>query len=366
VTSGKYQYYKFTFTYNQSKSRSDEDFSDLSYTATDIDSASSHSGEQLDVKRGSVSVTDGTMRGSDPFDPSDPSKNSISMDLQSLSGDADMFVSCSLLCAGDSVLTPSATVGHFNFSSRHFDVDVLTISAGDKMNCARSGQSGVFYIAVYGNSQEISSFALTVSLHEGVRIVPAGLPIFGKVLAGQGYWYKFQLPNKNAQQIRILLTPSKGDADLYVKLGVSMSHMHAAVAGNQLSDNSADGPYIPAGRVTYDFKSSHLGSSQESIEIPESSMAKCASLSCWVSIMVDGYSAASYTLLIFLEDTIVQLVQNVPQYSSVTKVRYCRVELLFPQSVFCTLFNRYDNFLTNREAFSTSRCLLIQVYMYRV
>ena len=333
VTDRKYQYYKFTFSYNESRSRSDKSHSDLSSTAAGINSVPSHSGQDLDgMKRGSVSVTDGTFR--DPFDPSDPSKNSINMDLESLSGDTDIFVSCSLELEGDTVLTPSATVGHFNFSSRHFDVDVLTISAGDPKNCARSGRSGVFYIAVYGNSYGASSFALTISRHEGVRTLEAGLPILGKVYAGSGYWYKFQLPNKNAQQVTIVMTPSRGDADLYVKLGVPISQFDAAVPGNQLSDISTDGPYIPAGRVTYDFKSSHIGSNEEIIVISESSMAACAAASCWVSILVDGYSAASYSLLISLEDTIVQLVENVAQHSSVLMVRYC---LQASSSLLCAL-----------------------------
>lgn len=315
VTSRKYQYYKFTFSYNESQSRFYKGVSDLSSMTAGIDSSSSHPGQKIRViKRGS----DGAV--GDPYDPSDPLKNSISIDLESLSGDADMFVSCSLELAGDDVLTPSSSVGHFNFSSRHFDVDVLTISAGDKLNCARSGHTGVFYIAVYGNSFEASSYAITVSRHEGVRIVEAGLPIFGKVFAGSGYWYKFQLPDKSAQQITIALVSSKGDADLYVKLGVPISQIYAEVSGNLFSDISADGPYIPAGRVTYDFKSSHIGNSEETIVIPESSMAKCAAASCWVSILVDGYSSATYTLLISLEDTDIQLLENVPQYSSVIKV----------------------------------------------
>jgi hypothetical protein len=65
-----------------------------------------------------------------------------------------------------------------------------------------------------------SEYSLTVSKYGGVRTVTAGLPIKGKVFAGLGNWYRYRLPDKSAQQVTITLTPTLGDPDLYVKLGI--------------------------------------------------------------------------------------------------------------------------------------------------
>ena len=277
----------------------------------------------------------------DPYDPSDPTKNSILINLQSFSGDADVFVSCFLEPSGDLNGYPSKLIGHHNYSSEHYTDDVVVISAADNKNCALSGHSGVFYLGIFGFALGNSVFSLGVTKYDGVRTVIAGLPVSGQVLTGLGMWYRFKLNDKTSQEVSIVVTPTSGDVDLYVKLGktVTSSSYRPKVGGDdgmgenedvrdasEASDVSdvrdvQEGPYIPASRTSYDYKSVHMGSQAEVIVIPESDMSACAASECWVSILVDGYSAADFSLLVTLLDTTVQLVDAVPQYSSVAKVR---------------------------------------------
>lgn len=327
VMHGQYVYYKYTFSYTDSELHShNSNYNESRFTNTAMRTRSGRGNSNIwpvlpmlshTVDRVISTVTD-------PYDPSDPMKNSIMMDLQSTAGDPDMFVSCSLAATGDDTGIPSKLRYHHNFSSEHFYDDVLPISAMNPLNCARAGRSGVFYIAIYGFSQGQSEYSLTVTKYGGLRTVIAGLPEKGRVLSGLGVSYRFQLPDVNAQEVTIIVTPTLGDVDLYVKLGVKtpahLSDAEGSADINESSRYSADNSYDPASRSSYDYKSSGMGNGAEIVVVSESDMAACAANHCWVSILVDGYTTADFTLLVTLADTTVQLVDSIPQYSSVAKV----------------------------------------------
>ena len=279
--------------------------------------------DQSHTSTAKKTTSSGLLFARDPFDPQDPHKNSITVDLHSTSGDSDLFVSCILEESQGTYLTPSKVPGHYNFSSEHFNEDILSISAGDTKNCARRGQSGTFYIAVYGSSYGASEFALTLNVYGGVRTAVSGLTIYGDVLAGLGTLYRYRLFDNNAMSIYLSMDITSGDADLYVKLGTTKGRDENDALGFGLTQAISDGsPYDPARIDHYDYKSAHGSLSHEFIQIKESDMAACAAAACWVSILVAGYDTSSYSLLLVAGDSTVLLSNTEPQHSSVAKVKH--------------------------------------------
>lgn len=332
VQHGEYRYFKFSFSYNdtstQSPSRSPiTNVSNISRSKK----ADTNDPEQITSNKRFPSLagkttSSGLLSVPDPFDPQDPHKNSITFDLHSTSGDSDLFISCILEESQGTYLTPSNVQGHYNFSSQHSNEDILSISAGDTKNCARHGESGTFYIAVYGSSYGASEFVLTVNMYGGVRTMVNGLTIYGNVLVGLGTLFRYQLPDKNAMPIHLSMDVTAGDADLYVKLGVDKSHdvndARIFAFSERAVSSSNESPYDPARKDHYDFKSAHASLGQEYIQIDESDMAACAAAACWVSILVAGYETSSYSLSLVAGDATVLLSNGVPQHSSVAKVNH--------------------------------------------
>jgi hypothetical protein len=200
ILNKKYRYYKYTFSYtddinshsmNDSHDNVDTDRNVIREKATvkgsvnnvpasginDISMSSSISsdtatenhargtgrydafnptGNELFESRNSI------MKVRDPYDPSDPLKNSIQIDLEPISGDADLFVACKIDPTGDDYGIPSALIGHSNFSSQHYEEEVLSISATNPINCARQGNSGTFYIGVYGYALGSSDIPISI------------------------------------------------------------------------------------------------------------------------------------------------------------------------------------------------------------
>ena len=281
-----------------------------------------------------------------PYDPNDPLKNSIQFDLQPLTGDADLLVSCLFRPTGNENGIPSRQ--HFNYSSQRFDEDVISIPANHKDNCASVsvGHSGVFYVGITGYSMGTVRFSITATLYGGTRMLSAGLPVRGHVPAGLGAAYMYHLPDATAQQVTFTLTPTSGDADLYIKLGAP----------------DPPGGIIPASRTNFDYRSYHVGMSAETVVVPESVIAACSRYNtthttlnhmyttpltslltvpfpdacvhvrliavaagrCWLSAYVDGYASSSYELLVTLQDITVELTDAVPQFGSVHALGYQR------------------------------------------
>lgn len=331
VRHGEYRYFKYTFSYNDTSTQSP------SSNPSAIVSSNTRS-RRVGKNRSSWTTSDQSFTSSsktttssdllsvrDPFDPQDPQKNSITIELHATSGDSDLYVSCILEESSGVYLTPSKIPGHYNFSSHHYNDDILSISAGDTRNCARHGKSGTFYIAVFGSSYGTSEFVVTLNMFGGVRTLVNGLTIYGTVLAGLGTLFRYQLPDKNAVPILLSMDITSGDADLYVKLGVAKAHdeNHASrLPYSESAGASSDGsPYDPARKDHYDYKSAQGSVSHEYIRIEESDMAACAAATCWVSILVAGYSASSYSLRLIAGDSIVLLSNAQPQHSSVAKVK---------------------------------------------
>lgn len=327
---GEYRYFKYTFSYNDTSTQSP------SSNPSAIVSSNTRS-RRVGKNRSSWTTSDQSFTSSsktttssdllsvrDPYDPQDPQKNSITIELHSTSGDSDLYVSCILEESSGIYLTPSKTPGHYNFSSHHYNDDILSISAGDTRNCARRGKSGTFYIAVFGSSYGTSEFVITLNMFGGVRTLVNGLTIYGKVLAGLGTLFRYQLPDKNAVPILLSMDITSGDADLYVKLGVAKVHdeNHARRLPYSAGTSSDGSPYDPARKDHYDYKSAQGSVSHEYIRIEEGDMAACAAATCWVSILVAGYSAASYSLRLIAGDSIVLLSNAQPQHSSVAKVMH--------------------------------------------
>lgn len=327
---GQYVYYKFTISYDSNEQRLYN--SNIDETKSNLRAAANSSSDGQSSLRMSSHIAESNINtGSDPYDPSDPLKNSIIMDLKPTVGDSDIFVACSLAATGDNAGTPSRLPGHFNFSSEHYSEDMISVSAMDPLNCARAGRSGVFYISIYGFSQIHSYYSFTVTKYGGVRTVIAGLPERGRVLSGLGAWYRFQLPDANAQEVTIIVTPILSDVDLYVKLGkTNPAHIsNGILSSNDSSRYIGDGAYVPASRTSYDYKSGGIGTETETIILSERILAACAASHCWVSILVDSFSTAEYSLLVTLRDSTVQLIDSIPLYSSVAKVSCSFITLLF-------------------------------------
>lgn len=324
---GEYKYFKYTFSYNDTSTQlsSSNPFdcvgSSPGSTKIGIDDPMWAAKGQSLTSTAKTTTSSGPLFARDPFDPQDPHKNSITIDLHSTSGDSDLFVSCILEESQGRYLTPSKVPGHYNFSSEHFNEDILSISAGDTKNCARRGKSGTFYIAVYGSSYGVSEFTLTLNIYGGVRTMIDGLTISGDVLAGLGTLYRYRLPDNNAMSISLSMDITTGDADLYVKLGATKGRDENDARRFGLTHASSDvSPYDPARIDHYDYKSSHGSLSHEYIQIKESDMAACAAAACWVSILVAGYDTSSYSLRLVAGDSTVLLSSNEPQHSSVAKV----------------------------------------------
>ncbi len=92
-----------------------------------------------------------------------------------------------------------------------------------------------------------------------------------------------------AEELRILLTPAYGDADLYVKLN----------SPPQLND--------------FHYKSNNFNTIEDTVVITESAI--CAD--CWVYIMVYGFTTTQYDILASFIDGTVTLSNGVPQRGSV-------------------------------------------------
>lgn len=218
-------------------------------------------------------------------DPASP----LLFDLQSSSGDADMYISCTLKSTGDDSGTPSRTIGHYNFSSANFNEDVVLIGANDPNSCPR----GIYYIAIYAS--QAASFTLT-AVHSGsTRMIIPGLAVSGKVFTRQYQRYQVYV-GYEAEKVDIQLTPTSGDCDLYVKM-----------------DGVVD-------IRNYDYRSSNIGVSTDLVSIPET--AVCTN--CWISIMVYGFITSNYQLLVTFEDTTITLSNGLPlrESSASDKIQY--------------------------------------------
>jgi hypothetical protein len=209
----------------------------------------------------------------------------LEIDLQPTSGDADLYVGCLSNPTGTDAGFPSRL--HYNMSSNRYMEDSLWIRHTDVHHCSRQG--GIFYIAVLGYSfYQTVSFDLRVTHYGGTKILAIGKPVTDSVFKTFSALYKFRM-GFETMAATISLQTLTGDADLYVLMG------------------------NPATAVQFDYYSTKLGTLPDIITIPENRMCS----DCWVSVLVYGYQTSTFTLLVTLSNTVVQLVDSAPMVGAV-------------------------------------------------
>eukprot|EP00598_Pedospumella_elongata_P002386 CAMPEP_0184975878 /NCGR_PEP_ID=MMETSP1098-20130426/6959_1 /TAXON_ID=89044 /ORGANISM="Spumella elongata, Strain CCAP 955/1" /LENGTH=2755 /DNA_ID=CAMNT_0027498653 /DNA_START=79 /DNA_END=8346 /DNA_ORIENTATION=+ len=230
------------------------------------------------------------------FHDTDPTA-SVYFDLLPTSGDADLFIGCTFVPTGTDAGYPSQLTQHNSFASTMYLEDTIVVSPADPKSCslgaqgddsAHRGQGGIFYLAVYGASDIGSTFMLSAQHSHGERVLTGGFPITGIVYRGTTQRYKVKA-GFQAEELRIMLTPAYGDADLYVKLQ----------SPPQLND--------------FHYKSNNFNTIEDTVTIGESAM--CAD--CWVYVMVYGFSTTEYSIVASFDDGTVTLSNGVPQRGSV-------------------------------------------------
>lgn len=228
------------------------------------------------------------------FHDNDPSA-SVYFDLLPTVGDADLYIGCKLRPTGTDQGFPSKLAGHNNFSSQMFMEDTIVVGPTDHNSCslgaagddsAHRGEGGTFYLAVYGFNA--ATFLLSAQHASGERTLVAGIPSSGIVYRGVAQRFKVRA-GYEAEELRVLLTPMYGDADLYVKLNA------------------------PPETNDFDYKSNNFNTFADSVTIPEGEM--CAN--CWVHVLVFGFSTTQFSIVATFEDDTVALTNGVPQRSSV-------------------------------------------------
>jgi hypothetical protein len=226
---------------------------------------------------------------------SDP-MNTVYFDLLPSVGDADLYVGCIFRPTGDDSGFPSKLTGHSNFSSQLYLEDTIGVSPNDPHSCSlgasgdsseHRGDGGVFYLAVYGYSD--ATFTLNAMHTGGEKTLVAGQPVSDMVYRRVAQRYRMRLGFEGAE-IRFLLTPDFGDADIFVKFNSQPS------------------------TTDYQYASANYGAEVDTITIPEE--AVCSD--CWVHVLVYGFSTTRYSLLASSWDGTNTLSNGVPQRGSVS------------------------------------------------
>jgi len=111
-----------------------------------------------------------------------------------------------------------------------------------------------------------------------------------------GLLYRFRV-GPNTGKLTFTLSPSSGDPDLFVVVG----------------------PGVPTKR-DYDYSSVHFGSTQDKITIEP--LRLCSN--CWVSVLVEGFSTASYSLVASFDSMPIRLLDGLPMksYSTTSDTTY--------------------------------------------
>lgn len=214
------------------------------------------------------------------FVDSDPN-HSLYFDLLPTVGDADLMVGCTLAPTGTDAGYPSKATGHYNFSSEMYMEDLILIEPADTKRCA-----GAYFLTVYGYSD--ATFMLGAQHAVQERVLVGGLPSRGLVFRAVAQRFKVRV-GYESEELRLLLTPAYGDADLYVRLNA------------------------PPDLSNYDYQSNNFNTEVDTIVIPESEICS----NCWVHVMVYGFVTTEFSLLAIFEDGTVSLANGIPQRGSV-------------------------------------------------
>ena len=185
-----------------------------------------------------------------------------------LSGDPDVYVSCTSDPTHTATGYPSRYRGHYYWASMQAGVaDSIHIAHDAPHACANQDGGGTYYIAVYGYQD--STFSIVASTDNGMaNTLVDGMPQHG-VVARQGIkLYQFYLDTA-AGDLTLSLTALAGDPDLFVNVGGDATptvniHQYASV-----SSSGRDGLLLPGDDL-------------------------CTQ--CWVRMAVFGYSPAEFVI----------------------------------------------------------------------
>lgn len=215
-------------------------------------------------------------------------RRKFDLELVSIAGDADIFVSCTLSPTGNDQGFPSRFFGHYNFSSSYYLDDAVSLSPGTVHSCSSDSKTDVslYYIAIFGSTDSLISLA--ARYEDSIQYLSAGMPQEGEVFARLGTKFLFWIGNRN-EEVRIVLTSFDGDADLFVRQGKEAS------------------------LFLNDYRSNRAGNDIDEVVIPEAEV--CAN--CWISVLVYGFKTSHFSIVYYLSDTVVMLVVNTPQKGSV-------------------------------------------------
>jgi hypothetical protein len=139
---------------------------------------------------------------------------------------------------------------------------------------------------VYGYND--ATFVLSAQHAFGEKVLVPGQPASGVVFRAVSLRYKVRI-GYEAEELRLLLSPLYGDADLYVRLGA------------------------PPDLTNYDYQSNNFNTEVDTITISESQICS----DCWVHVLVYGFATTEFSLLATLADGTVSLSNGVPQRGSV-------------------------------------------------
>lgn len=219
-------------------------------------------------------------------------------------GDPDIYVSVS------PNRRPSREAGQYDWFSSSASNDYITVQNAWAQCAQRNSTTNgmcYFYIAVYGFTN--SSFSILAQMNRGAghpTLLSDGVPQDGFVNRTQYNYYHLQVPAGNGNtSLTITLTPTFGDADLYILL---------VPPGGR-----ADGATIPGIR-TYDYRS-QAWTGSDIISINPRDPAYCGN--CDVVIAVYGYTASSaYTIVASSNTGPIRLRNGFAQQQSVAQGTY--------------------------------------------
>ncbi len=247
--------------------------------------------------------TDVTSVGGGSDSDSVSAYDTLIIDVTPMSGDADLYISCRIKPTGDESGYPSNQRGHYNYSSAMYQEDSISLSPHDSRSCPPSLSSdAVYYIAIYGYSNAM--YALTVTHTMSVRPLVPGTPVVSTIYRHLSQRFRLRV-GAEAEDLVITLSPSYGDCDLYVKMGISDT------AGKQGVEGEVSMPI--AYLYDYDYRSGAMGTTVDRIHIEEDMICT----NCYISILVYGFETTQYSLLAQFTDTVVSLTNGLAVKSAV-------------------------------------------------
>jgi hypothetical protein len=196
-------------------------------------------------------------------------------------------VSCLVNPTGDDTGYPSRIYPHFNYSSvRSGEDSVLIEKTHSSSSSSKICSNGIYFLSVYAFTATRISLIAT---HQGGAItLHDGIPFHTSSYANIGRYFRYRMGSE-PEQVTISLTPDHGDSDLYVSLDHEVNFFH------------------------WDYNSVKSGTNIDQIIIPETAMC----VNCDINIFILSREMSTFSLVVSLQDTTIQLSNAVPLQESV-------------------------------------------------